>query len=124
MKQTFSLLQLTEEACENGKQLYRCSVELKKVYDRVDRRGEWAIMRLRKYYGVDSLGGGEELYKGCEAGMRVDSMENEMFGVNVGLKHGCVMLLWLFNLSMDGVMKEVNPRVMDSGKGIELNGYE
>ena len=38
--------------------------------------------------------------------------------VNVGLRHGCVMSPWLFNVSMDGVVREVNVRVL--GKGLEL----
>ena len=48
----------------------------------------------------------------------------EWFPVNVGLRQGCVMSPWLFNVYMDGVVREVNVRVL--GKGLELlsaNGY-
>ena len=48
-------------------------------------------------------------------------MENgasEWFPVNVGLRQGCVMSPWLFNVYMDGVVREVNVRVL--GKGLEL----
>ena len=38
--------------------------------------------------------------------------------VNVGLKQGCVMSPWLFNLYMDGVVRELNVRVL--GKGFKL----
>ena len=38
--------------------------------------------------------------------------------VNVGLRQGCVMSPWLFNVYMDGVVREVNVRVL--GKGFEL----
>ena len=41
-----------------------------------------------------------------------------MFVVNVGLRQGYVMSSWVLNLYMDGVMKEVNARVM--GKGMKL----
>ena len=40
------------------------------------------------------------------------------FVVNVGLRQGCVMSPWLFNVYMDGVVREVNARVL--GKGLEI----
>ena len=43
---------------------------------------------------------------------------SEWFPVNVGLRQGCVMTPWLFNVHMDGVVREVNVRVL--GKGLEL----
>ena len=33
---------------------------------------------------------------------------SEWFPVNVGLRQGCVMSPWLFNVYMDGVVREVN----------------
>ena len=44
--------------------------------------------------------------------------ESEWFQVNVGLRQGCVMSPLLFNVYMDGVVREVNVRVL--GKGLEL----
>ena len=43
---------------------------------------------------------------------------SEWFPVNVGLRQGCVMSQWLFNVYMDGVVREVNVWVL--GKGLEL----
>ena len=43
---------------------------------------------------------------------------SELFLVNVGLRQGSVMSQWLFNVYMDGVIREVNVRVL--GKGLEL----
>ena len=43
---------------------------------------------------------------------------SEWFPVNVGLRQGCVMSPWLFYVCMDGVVQEVNFRVL--GKGLEL----
>ena len=42
----------------------------------------------------------------------------EWFTVNVGLRQGCLMSRWFFNVYMDGVVREVNVRVL--GKGLEL----
>ena len=43
---------------------------------------------------------------------------NEQFPVNIGFRQGCVMSPWLFNVFVDGVVREVNVRVL--GKGLEL----
>ena len=43
---------------------------------------------------------------------------SEWFPVNVVLRQGCVMSPLLFNVDMDGVVREVNVRVL--GKGLEL----
>ena len=42
----------------------------------------------------------------------------EWFDVNVGLRQGYVMSAWLFNMYMDGVVRELNERVQ--GRGVEL----
>ena len=43
---------------------------------------------------------------------------SEWFPVNVGLRLGCVMSPWLFNVYMNGVVRELNVRVL--GKGLKL----
>ena len=43
---------------------------------------------------------------------------NEWFPIDVGLRQRYVTSPWLFNVYMDGVVKEVNVRV--PGKGLEL----
>ena len=43
---------------------------------------------------------------------------SEWFPVNVGFRQGCVMCPWLFNVYTDGVVREVNVRVLR--KGLEL----
>ena len=35
---------------------------------------------------------------------------SEWFPINIGLRQGCVMSLWLFNVYMDDVGREVNVR--------------
>ena len=47
----------------------------------------------------------------------VDSIQvgkdvSEWFPVNVGLRQGCMMSPWLFNVYMDGVVRLVNVRVL------------
>ena len=42
----------------------------------------------------------------------------EWFPVNVGLRQGCEMSPWMYNVYMDGVVRGVNVRVLE--KGLEL----
>ena len=46
------------------------------------------------------------------ARVRVGNKVSEWFPVNVRLRHGSVMSLWLFNVYTDGVVREVNARVL------------
>ena len=50
-----------------------------------------------------------------EACARVCREEGEWFEVGVGLRQGCVMSPWLFNLFMDAAMKEVREKACDVG---------
>ena len=43
---------------------------------------------------------------------------SELFPVNVGLRHGCIMSPCLFDVYIDGVVREVHGEV--HGKGLEL----
>ena len=52
---------------------------------------------------------------GSNACVRVGNEVSEWFPVRVGLRQGCVMLSWLFNLYTDGVIREVNARVLSRG---------
>ena len=89
-------------------------MDLEKAYDTIDRQGMRQMLRV---YGV-----GGKLLKAVQtnsrACVRVGMDVSEWFPVNVGLRHGCVMSPWLFNVYIDGVVREVN--VMVLGKGLEL----
>ena len=50
--------------------------------------------------------------------VQVGNDVRQWFPVNVGLRQDCVMSPWLFNVYMDGEVREVNVRVL--GKGLEL----
>ena len=44
--------------------------------------------------------------------VRVKGGESERFGIDRGgVRHGCIMSPWLFNVYMKAVMKEVNMRM-------------
>jgi hypothetical protein len=39
----------------------------------------------------------------------------EQFRVDMGIRLGCMMTAWLFNIVIDGVVREMNSRVMEKG---------
>ena len=55
---------------------------------------------------------------GSKACVRVGNEVSEWFPVRVGLRQGCVMSPWLFNLYTDGVVREVHARVL--GRALKL----
>ena len=64
------------------------------------------------------MGRSECFYVDSWACFRVGMDVSEWFPVNVGLSQGCVISSWLFNVYMDGVVRDLNARVL--GKGLEL----
>ena len=60
----------------------------------------------------------QSFYVDSRACVRAGNDVSEWFPVNVGLRQGCVMSPWFFNVYMDDVVREVNVRVL--GKWLEL----
>ena len=115
--QIFAVRQVCEKYLAKGKDVFWAFMDLEKAYDRVDRDALWRVLRL---YGVGGnlLKAVQSFYVGSRACVRVGSEVSEWFTVKVGLRQGCVMSPWLFNLFMDGVVREVNASVL--GRGLEL----
>ena len=97
--------------------MYFAFLDLEKAYDRVDRDAMWNVLRLNGI-GGRPLRGVKSLYVSSKACVRVGDEVSEWFPVRVGLRQGCVMSPWLFNLYIDGVVREVNARAL--GRGLKL----
>ena len=50
--------------------------------------------------------------------MRLGSCVGEYFEVKRGLRQGCVISLWLFNIFFDRVLRQANERA--TGRGVKL----
>ena len=105
--QIFIFRQICKKYIGKGKVVYFAFLDLEKAYDRADRDAIWNVLRL---YGIGGglLQGVKSLYVGSKACVRVRNEVSEWFPVRVELRQGCVMLPWLFNLYIDGVVREVN----------------
>ena len=90
-----------------GKDICFAFLDLEKAYGRVDRDAMWNVLRL---YGIGGrlLQGVKSLYVGSKACVRGGNEVSEWFPMRVGLRQGCAMLPWLFNLYIDGVVREIN----------------
>ena len=53
------------------------------------------------------MNGIKNIYVNSSAYVRVKMGESERFRIDSGVRQGCIMSPWLFNVYMDGVMKEV-----------------
>ena len=69
--------------------------------------------------GGKLLNGVKSMYVNSLACVGVKGGESECFKINNGVRQGCIMLSWLYNVSMDAVMKEVK---MGMGREWRLAG--
>ena len=56
---------------------------------------------------VVHMSGIKRMYVDSSACVRVEGGESEQFKIDSKVRQGCIMSLWLFNVYIDGVMKEV-----------------
>ena len=77
----------------------------------------WQMLRVYVVMGK-LLNAVQSFYVDSRACVQVGNDVSKWFPVNVGLRQGGVMSLWLLNVYMDGVVREVNVRVL--GKWLEL----
>ena len=77
-------------------------------------------------YGVGGklLNGIKSMYDDGEACVGINGVESDCFNINSGVRQGCAMSSWLFNLYMDEVMKELEDRVAGDGVRMMENGRE
>src|SRR5678815_6089223 len=102
--QIFSLKQMIEMK-EKKNKLYLGFMYLQQAYDRVNREALWQVLVIYDV-GGRLLNGIKSMYEDSEACVRINGVNGEWFRINSGVRQGCVMSPWLFNLYMDGVMKE------------------
>ena len=62
------------------------------------------------------------MYVDNSACVRVKGDENGQFRIDSGVRKGCIMSPWLFNVYMDGVMKEVKMEMGKRGVSFLENG--
>ncbi len=97
----FVIKMLMKEYLGKDRKLYAAFMDLEKAYDRVDGKELWNVLKI---YGVGGLlmEGIKTFYREANACVKVDGELSDSFAVGVGVRQGCVMPPWLFNIFMDG----------------------
>ena len=98
-----------------NKKVYAAFVDLEKAFDSVDRSMMWCVLER---YGVNKAlrNAIRAIYLNSRACVRVDGEYSEYFNVYKGVRQGCIMSPWLFNIIMDHCVKQANLE----GHGIQI----
>ena len=86
-----------EKYLANGKDVFWAIMDLEKAYDTIDLYGRCQMLRVYRV-GGKLLKAVQSFYVDSKACVQVGICVSEWFPVNVGLRQGCVMSLWLFNI--------------------------
>ena len=119
--QIFSVKMTVEKYLAKDRKLYAAFMDLEKAYDRVDWNALWDVLKI---YGVGGqlLNGIKAFYKEASACVRVNGEMSESFDIRVGVRQGCVMSPWLFNIFMDSVIREMKAKVGKVGARMNVEG--
>ena len=113
----FVARQLQEKAREQNCQLFMCFFDLKKAYDSVPRDALWCL--LGKWgFPAKMVNIIKQLHFGMEASVRINGVLSDPFSVSNGLKQGCVLAPFLFNLYFNKVMQDV---LKDFDDGVQVS---
>ncbi len=66
----------------------------------------------------------KSFYENASAFVQVNGELSESFNVEVSARQGCIMSPWLFNIYMDGCIREMKVRVQDLGARLNVRGVE
>ena len=118
--QLFTVRMLSQKIIEKNKSMIMVCVDLEKAYDNVIRELMWQVM---DEYGIrGSLAKAvKSMYVNCEACVNIKEGNSEWFPVKKGVRQGCVMSPWLFNVYMDRIVREAKERFSGGVKLEESN---
>lgn len=114
--QLFVIRQLSEKFFEKNRTLYNNFIDFKQAFDSVWQLGLWKVLRN---YGIPEklvvlL---EDMYRKSVSAVRVDGELTDWFKVTVGVRQGCNLSPYLFNLLLEAMMQEAMKSV-DAGVNV------
>ncbi len=121
--QIFAIKMLMGEYLGKDRKLHAAFMDIEKANDRGERKALWKVLKI---YGVGGqlMEGIKAFYREANACVKVAGELSGSFAIGVGVRQGCIMLPWLFNIFMDECMREVTAKVGKIGAGLKLNGVE
>ena len=109
-----------EKTIEKDKKVSMAFVHLEKAYDNVSRDKVWKVLEEYEVKGR-LLRAIQALYGGGMACVKAGGCKLEMLNVCKGVRQDCTLYLWLFNVSIDKVVREAK---MDFASGVQLSTGE
>ena len=79
-------------------ELFVVFIDLDKAYDRVNRVKLWEAL-TQAQAGEGLVRAVQSLYMECEARVKVEEKHSKWFKVDQGVRQGCTLSPWLFNVS-------------------------
>jgi hypothetical protein len=119
--QIFVIRQLAEKYTEHNKVLYNNFIDFKQAFDSVWQQGLWQVLR---HYGIPEkmVRLLEKLYDRAVSAVRVDHELTEWFRTVVGVRQGCCLSPYLFNLILEAMMMQATKRIDTESVGIKMYG--
>lgn len=103
-QQTYSLYESLWRRRNERKTTFVCFVDIRKAYDRVWRKGLWYKLYMLGFRGK-LLRVLSQLYSNVRSNVRIDGELSEPFGINIGLRQGCVLSPLLFLVFVNDLLE-------------------
>ena len=110
---------ILEKVCEVKKEIYFCFIEYTKAFDCVDHNKMWLVMKERGIpeHLIILI---KNLYHKQEAHVRTMYGPTDWFEINKGVRQGCILSPYLFNLHGEFIMR--NAGLKDNNISIKIHG--
>ena len=104
-EQITNLRILCKKFKEKGKTLYHNFIDYRKAFDRVWQEALWAVMKKHNidHKLVDMI---MALYDDTKSTVQVDNTLTDWFKSTVGVRQGCLLSPYLFNIFLEQIMSE------------------
>ena len=102
----FNLRNIIEKCREYNKDLYACFIDYSKAFDCVEHQMMWKIM-IEMGFPRHLVRLIESLYESQEAAVRIEGETSEWFEVGKGVRQGCILSPYLFNIYAENIMRNV-----------------
>jgi len=111
-----------EKAHEHQQPVFMCFVDFRKAFDSVSHEKLWFLMLEMGYppHLVQILA---SLYKRQRAKVKVAGTLSRDFAVNKGVRQGCVLSPYLFNIMAEMVMRKVDGGFLIGGRQVSNLQY-
>ena len=121
----FNIRNILEKCREFNKDLYACFIDYSKAFDCVEHQKMWKIMAQMGFpkHLIRLI---ESLYQNQEAAVRVDGETSEWFNVGKGVRQGCILSPYLFNVYAENIMRNFRDDAhrFDDVEDPEFDTYE